>query len=603
GTLETPTSWAPIMGKPYARSVTQWSQGEYANANNDEDDLAIISSSINGFGYASAALAGDGFGFSGAALLPVASGSFNLSGVLRRSAQPDVYEFYTAGGSLVSSVRPALASYANADLQLELRDAAGALLAVSNPPDALEASLAQSLQPGTYKLLVRSAQTEPLPPSGYTSGYSVYGSLGAYQLSGTLENHVPLPVISSTSEVTGLVGKFLSHTVTLSPGAQIAAMDGALPPGFSWNADTRTLFGIPTAAGTWSLEFVLVTPNAMNSRPLKIQTLWPVPSIPGGIGPSISSLEAPWLGAMCNLPGGTSAVMAVSGAIPNAAATSLKFRVPAKSVFSFLWRTSTELGQDVAQVRVNGLPARDLDTGKAVCLSGERDWVSQRVAVDSATPGMVEVRYTKDASLSAGQDRVWFGNVNIGAMPVIKKAPLSQRLKAGQTTFSLETQTENASEFQWKKDGISLSDGTFGSTTVSGTRTPVLTLSGVSGSDSGSYTLEATNSLTTVSSRPAEIAVPGAPVLGTHGIIVPPGLRSGDTLLLTVDVSGARPLTTQWRKDGRLLRVVQGTTLQLRNVTQSFSGLYTVTVLNMYGKAVSEEVLVTIAPQAAASTP
>ena len=603
GTLETPTSWAPIMGKPYTRSVTQWSQGEYANANNSEDDLAIISSSINGFGYSSAALAGDGFGFSGIALLPVASGTFNLSGVLRRSAQPDSYEFYTGGGELIASVRPSIASYANADLQLELRDAAGALLAFSNPPAALEATIAKTLPPGTYKLLVRSAQTDAAPANGYTIGYSAYGSLGAYQLSGSVENEVPLPVTTSASEVTGVVGKSFAHTVTLSPGAQIAAIDGTLPLGLLWNAETRTLSGIPTTAGTWTLDFTLITSNAINSRSLKIQTLLPLPSIVGSIGSSNTSAEAPWLGQLCTLLDGTRAVMAVSGAIPNSAATSLKFRVPGKSVFSFVWRTSTELGKDIAQVWVNGLPARDIDTGNLVSRSGESSWIPQRIAVGSTTPALVEVRYAKDSSLAAGQDRVWFGNVKVGAMPLFKKAPLSQRLKVGQTSFSVEAMTENATELQWKKDGISLSDGTFGTVAISGTRGERLMLSGVSGLDSGSYTLEATNSFTTVASRPAEIAVPGAPVLGAHGIIVPSSLHTGDTLLLTLDVAGAKPLTTHWRKDGRLVRSVQGTTLQIRNATQAFSGRYTVTVVNMYGKALSEEAVVTIAPRTAASTP
>ncbi len=37
------TGWAPIMGVGYDQTVTQWSKGEYANANNTQDDLAIIS--------------------------------------------------------------------------------------------------------------------------------------------------------------------------------------------------------------------------------------------------------------------------------------------------------------------------------------------------------------------------------------------------------------------------------------------------------------------------------------------------------------------------------------------------------------------------------
>ena len=36
------TSWGTIMGAAYNKNVTQWSKGEYFNANNPQDDLAII---------------------------------------------------------------------------------------------------------------------------------------------------------------------------------------------------------------------------------------------------------------------------------------------------------------------------------------------------------------------------------------------------------------------------------------------------------------------------------------------------------------------------------------------------------------------------------
>src|SRR5204863_6202612 len=44
------TGWAPIMGVGYYRELTQWSKGEYLNADNPEDDLGIITTQ-NGFGY------------------------------------------------------------------------------------------------------------------------------------------------------------------------------------------------------------------------------------------------------------------------------------------------------------------------------------------------------------------------------------------------------------------------------------------------------------------------------------------------------------------------------------------------------------------------
>ena len=37
-----PVKWAPIMGVGYYSDVTEWSKGEYAGANNQEDDLQKI---------------------------------------------------------------------------------------------------------------------------------------------------------------------------------------------------------------------------------------------------------------------------------------------------------------------------------------------------------------------------------------------------------------------------------------------------------------------------------------------------------------------------------------------------------------------------------
>ncbi len=35
-------TWAPIMGVGYSRPITQWSEGDYKGANNDQDDLSVI---------------------------------------------------------------------------------------------------------------------------------------------------------------------------------------------------------------------------------------------------------------------------------------------------------------------------------------------------------------------------------------------------------------------------------------------------------------------------------------------------------------------------------------------------------------------------------
>jgi hypothetical protein len=40
------TSWAPIMGVGYYKNVTQWSNGNYSEANNSQEDINIIASRL-----------------------------------------------------------------------------------------------------------------------------------------------------------------------------------------------------------------------------------------------------------------------------------------------------------------------------------------------------------------------------------------------------------------------------------------------------------------------------------------------------------------------------------------------------------------------------
>ena len=192
GDLNTPTSWGPIMGAPFNKSVTQWSNGDYAGANNTEDDLALIARDLNGVGYRPDSVLGTTIG-DATRPLSITSGSFDVGGLIRRSDGGDLYEFSTAGGTVSASVRPFSNIYANADLRLELLDASGASLAVSNPAETLNATLSRSVPAGTYRFVVRAASTGPRPASGYSTGFSEYGSLGDYRLSGTVSNAVKTP--------------------------------------------------------------------------------------------------------------------------------------------------------------------------------------------------------------------------------------------------------------------------------------------------------------------------------------------------------------------------------------------------------------------------
>jgi hypothetical protein len=171
------TGWAPIMGTGYYRELTQWSKGEYPNANNSEDDLSIISTQ-NGFGYRP-----DDRGdllTAATALNPTGGSILAGEGIIERNTDRDCFSFATGAGSVALTVNP-FERGPNLDIVATLYDHSGVAIAASNPLDRLDASFSVLLAGGTYYLAVEGTGKDPL-----TTGYSDYGSLGYYSIAGTL---------------------------------------------------------------------------------------------------------------------------------------------------------------------------------------------------------------------------------------------------------------------------------------------------------------------------------------------------------------------------------------------------------------------------------
>ena len=189
--LNVVNSWAPIMGVGYNRPLVQWSKGEYANANNKEDDLAVMQQ----FAPPRPDEAGDTRQTAAALPLTVTNGQATgtAEGVIARQGDKDVYAFTAANGSFRANVTPSTRS-PNADLVLTLLSDTGAVLASSNPQNALDATIVyQIFRPGTYYLQVSSTgQGNPL-----TDGYSDYGSLGNFRLSASFTASAGSPPVAS----------------------------------------------------------------------------------------------------------------------------------------------------------------------------------------------------------------------------------------------------------------------------------------------------------------------------------------------------------------------------------------------------------------------
>lgn len=96
--------------------------------------------------------------------------------------------------------------------------------------------------------------------------------------------------------------------------------------------------------------------------------------------------------------------------------------------------------------------------------------------------------------------------------PVVTRSPQSLSLGATQpAVFSVETSLGAAARFQWFRNGRALADGSG----VAGSRTPVLTLTGVDASSAGDYDVLVSDGLRSALSQPALLTV-RVPLAGFH---------------------------------------------------------------------------------------
>lgn len=183
------TFWAPIMGWT-GFGLSQWDRGSYTDANNPQKDLRIISRR-NGFDFRPD---DHGSTVEDATEVELAEG-FVAEGIIERRQDVDVFTFTQATGEgrritiQPNSVAP------NLDILAMLSDRNGDVLAVSNPPTALDASFELFLPPGDYILSVDGTGFDD-PKS---DGYSDYGSIGYYRIDSYTQ---PMDTGGSTTETT-----------------------------------------------------------------------------------------------------------------------------------------------------------------------------------------------------------------------------------------------------------------------------------------------------------------------------------------------------------------------------------------------------------------
>ncbi len=153
-----------IMASGLIFEYATWSLGpdEYGN---HQDDMAVLSSSTNGFGYRPDDLGGS---ISNASPLVYNNGTLTGSGIIGSTTDVDMFSLFTPGANGVKIDVQGIGIGQNLDVVFDFLDASGNVIATANPGDSLDGTLIVPSVGASY-LAVRSSGS--------------YGRIGQYTVS------------------------------------------------------------------------------------------------------------------------------------------------------------------------------------------------------------------------------------------------------------------------------------------------------------------------------------------------------------------------------------------------------------------------------------
>jgi hypothetical protein len=186
GTNGSATSWAPIMGNSYGKTLTLWHKGTSTQGCTKlQDDLSILGGTENGFGYKEDLV---GNTTRTATALPMSTTlsansqpttGFNISSEINTSADVDIFRIdITSDTRLQLSATPSVSGSTkpNVDMQMAILDSRGNTLNTYNPPTSLNVSIDSFVTAGTYYLRLTNAANTNVSNYGMLGDYSVAGA-------------------------------------------------------------------------------------------------------------------------------------------------------------------------------------------------------------------------------------------------------------------------------------------------------------------------------------------------------------------------------------------------------------------------------------------
>ena len=399
-----PDGWAPLMGQNNFAGIVQWAKGEYTGAENrniapnKQDDLAVISSSLSAGG--SAFLADDkGNSLATAATLHISGIAPDDGGVINSETDEDFFKITTVvAGNISLEVKPLLAD-GPLDLYAELRDSTSGVLNSNARLTSRGATVsATGLAAGTYYLRVRgNAQENPA-----TDGWSRYGSVGTYRITGTISGAPnPSEITASDPPPPGSVGvayNFPLHS-TFAPTSYYST-SGTLPPGLGISGDAIT--GFPTTAGVFTVNLAVANSAGGTAKTFTF-TIYGSSTLPDALDdyqPSWISTSPPasapatlWQGQRLITHDGADA--ARSGSIGANTDSLLTANFTGPGILTFFWRTSCATG-DKLILRIDATEQTD-------ALTGITGWIEKTVNIGSGTHPVSWI-YRTDPGITAGEN-------------------------------------------------------------------------------------------------------------------------------------------------------------------------------------------------------
>ncbi|MBC7365965.1 MAG: DNA/RNA non-specific endonuclease, partial [Undibacterium sp.] len=235
-------------------------------------------------------------------------------------------------------------------------------------------------------------------------------------------------------------------------------------------------------------------------------------------------------------------------------------------------------------------------------------WSRDEVELTGATATTATLTLTNLKATDAGNYSVVIKNsvgsitsaavslVITGLPPVIVTPPAARTVSAGTAaTFAVVTSGSPTLSYQWRRAGLPIPASTNASAS-----TATLTLARAQAADAASYDVVVTNSVGSVTSAAALLAVtPAAPSIATAPAAQT--VTPGGTATLSVVASGSGPFTYQWRKTGVAITgnaSATTATLTLPVATVADSGSYEVVITNSLGTTTSAAITldVTVTP-------